>query len=515
MSIGEEVILVVDFGSQYAHLIARRIRELKVYSEIVFPDITEKEIEKIAPKGIIFSGGPRSVYEKDAPLLTDDVFDYLIRKDIPILGICYGHQLIALKMGGNVKGEKKKEYGIATVDILDPEGIFNDLENKETVWMSHGDQVFELPPGFVITSKTDNSPIAAFRSTSKKIYGLQWHPEVVHTKNGQKILSNFVYNVSGCKGTWDLSDFIEENVSKIRNKVGSGKAVIALSGGIDSSVAAAVAEKAIGNRLYAVFVDHGLLRKGEAEVVSKAFSGHDINFKKIDAKKRFFDKLFGVTDPEKKRMVIGEEFIRIFEEEAKKIGADFLVQGTIYPDIIESGRSQHADTIKSHHNVGGLPDSISFKEIIEPLRDLYKDEVREVGRRLGLPDKIIDQYPFPGPGLAVRITGPVTEENIRICREASSIVEEELEKASIENIWQAFAVTLEDKVVGVVGDQRKFGRIVALRIVESQDAMTANFKKLPWDVLEKISTRITNEVPEVVSVAYFISHKPPQTIEPC
>ncbi|NMC58578.1 MAG: glutamine-hydrolyzing GMP synthase [Candidatus Methanofastidiosa archaeon] len=515
MSIGEEVILVVDFGSQYAHLIARRIRELKVYSEIVFPDITEKEIEKIAPKGIIFSGGPRSVYEKDAPLLTDEVFDYLIRKYIPILGICYCHQLIALKMGGNVKGEKKKEYGIATVDILDQEGIFKDLENKETVWMSHGDQVFKLPPDFTITSKTDNSPIAAFRSTSKKIYGLQWHPEVVHTKNGQKILSNFVYDVCGCKGTWDLSDFIEENVIKIRNKIGSGKAVIALSGGVDSSVAAAVAEKAIGNRLYAVFVDHGLLRKGEAEVVSNAFSGHDINFKKIDAKKRFFDKLEGVTDPEKKRMIIGEEFIRIFEEEAKKIGADFLVQGTIYPDIIESGRSQHADTIKSHHNVGGLPDSISFKEIIEPLRDLYKDEVREVGRRLGLPDKIIDQYPFPGPGLAVRITGPVTEENIRICREASSIVEEELEKASIENIWQAFAVTLGDRVVGVVGDQRKFGRIVALRIVESQDAMTANFKKLPWDVLEKISTRITNEVPEVVSVAYFISHKPPQTIEPC
>ncbi|MFA5559391.1 MAG: glutamine-hydrolyzing GMP synthase [Methanofastidiosum sp.] len=512
---GEEVILVVDFGSQYAHLIARRVRELKVYSEIVFPEITVSEIEKISPKGIILSGGPRSVYEKDSPLLSDEVFDYIVKKEIPVLGICYGLQLIAFKMGGIVKGEKRKEYGTATVDILESEGIFKDLEKKETVWMSHGDQVFEIPPDFIVTSKTETSPIAAFRNSSKKIYGLQWHPEVVHTKNGKKILSNFVYNVCSCRGTWDLSDFIEETVKKIKSKIGNGRAVIALSGGVDSSVAAAITEKAIGNRLYAVFVDHGLLRKGEAEIVSKAFSGHDINFKKIDGKKRFFEKLDCVLDPEKKRMIIGEEFIRIFEEEAKKIGADFLVQGTIYPDIIESGISQHADTIKSHHNVGGLPESISFKEIIEPLRDLYKDEVREVGKKLGLPDKIINQYPFPGPGLAVRITGPVTEENIKICREASAIVEEELENASIENIWQAFAVTLEDKVVGVVGDQRKFGRVVGLRIVESQDAMTANFKKLPWVLLENISTRITNEIPEVVSVAYFISHKPPQTIEPC
>ncbi|NYT04237.1 MAG: glutamine-hydrolyzing GMP synthase, partial [Candidatus Methanofastidiosa archaeon] len=475
MSIEEEVILVVDFGSQYAHLIARRVRELKVYSEIVFPEITVPEIQKLSPKGIILSGGPRSVYEKDSPLLREDVFEYILKKDIPVLGICYGHQLLAFKMGGKVKGEKRKEYGIASVEILDSEGIFKDLEKKETVWMSHGDQVSELPPNFVVTSKTDTSPIAAFRNMDKNIYGLQWHPEVVHTKNGKKILSNFVYDVCNCRGSWDLSDFIEETINKIKNKIGDGNAIIALSGGVDSSVAASITEKAIGNRLYAVFVDHGLLRKGEADLVSKAFSGHDINFKKIDAKDRFFEKLDCITDPEKKRMIIGEEFIRIFEEEAKKIGAEFLVQGTIYPDIIESGRSQHADTIKSHHNVGGLPETISFKEILEPLKDLYKDEVREVGRKLGLPKKIIDQYPFPGPGLAVRITGPVTEENIRICRDASAIVEEELEKASIENIWQAFAVTLEDRVVGVVGDQRKFGRIVGLRIVESQDAMTANF----------------------------------------
>lgn len=515
MSVADEVILVVDFGSQYAHLIARRIRELKVYSQIVFPDISVSDIKKISPKGIILSGGPRSVYEKGAPLLTKEAFDYVIKEEIPLLGICYGHQLIALKLGGSVKDEKKKEYGIATVEILESEGLFDGMGKKETVWMSHGDQVYEIPPNFVITSKTGSSPVAAFRNSSKKIYGLQWHPEVVHTKNGKKILSNFVYNVCDCSGTWDLSDFIDENVKKINSIIGDGKAIIALSGGIDSTVAAAITEKAIGNRLYAVFVDHGLLRKGEAEIVSEAFAGHDINFKKIEAKNRFFKKLEGITDPEKKRMVIGEEFIRIFEEEAKAIEAEFLVQGTIYPDIIESGRSQHAETIKSHHNVGGLPETISFKEIIEPLRDLYKDEVREVGRKLGLPEKIIGQYPFPGPGLAVRITGPVTEENIRICREASAIVEEELEKASVENIWQAFAITLEDKVVGVVGDQRKFGRIVGLRIVESQDAMTANFKKLSWDVLETISTRITNEIPEVVSVAYFISHKPPQTIEPC
>jgi len=515
MNVGGEVILVIDFGSQYTHMIARRVRELGVYSKIVFPEITISEIKKYSPKGIILSGGPKSVYEKDSLSVSDEVFDYLVEKEIPILGICYGYQLIAYKMGGNVKGEKRKEYGITNVEILDSEGIFKDLERKETVWMSHSDQVFEIPPNFIVTSKTDTSPIAAFRNNSKKIYGLQWHPEVVHTKNGKKILSNFVYNVCNCNGTWNLSNFIEETIKNIKSKIGDGNAVIALSGGIDSSVAAAITEKAIGNRLYAVFVDHGLLRKGEAELVSKAFSGHDINFKKIDAKDRFFKKLNSITDPEKKRMIIGEEFIRIFEEEAKKIGADFLVQGTIYPDVIESGRSHHADTIKSHHNVGGLPESISFKEIIEPLRDLYKDEVREVGRKLGLPKKIIDQYPFPGPGLAVRITGPVTEENIKICRDASAIVEDELEKASIDNIWQAFAVTLEDRVVGVVGDQRKFGRIVGLRIVESQDAMTANFKKLPWDLLENISTRITNEIPEVVSVAYFISHKPPQTIEPC
>ncbi len=515
MSVEDEVILVVDFGSQYTHLIARRIRELKVYSQIVFPDVSVSDIEKVSPKGIILSGGPRSVYENNAPHLNSEAFDYIIKEGIPILGICYGHQLIALKLGGKVQDEKKKEYGTATVDILESEGIFDGLKKTETVWMSHGDQVYEIPQNFVVTSKSDTSPIAAFRNASKKIYGLQWHPEVVHTKNGKKILSNFVYNVCKCSGTWDLSDFIDENVKKINSIVKDGRAIIALSGGIDSTVAAAITEKAIGNRLYAVFVDHGLLRKGEAEIVSQAFAGHDINFKKIDAKKRFFKKLEGITDPEKKRMIIGEEFIRIFEEESKKIEAEFLVQGTIYPDIIESGRSQHAETIKSHHNVGGLPETISFKEIIEPLRELYKDEVREVGRKLGLPKKIIGQYPFPGPGLAVRITGPVTEENIRICRDASAIVDEELEKASVENIWQAFAITLEDKVVGVVGDQRKFGRIVGLRIVESQDAMTANFKKLSWDVLENISTRITNEIPEVVSVAYFISHKPPQTIEPC
>ena len=354
MSAEREIILVVDFGSQYTHLIARRVRELGVYSKIVFPEITIPEIKKLSPKGIILSGGPKSVYEKDSLNIGDEVFDYLVEKEIPILGICYGYQLIAYKMGGNVKREQRKEYGVANVEILDSEGIFKDLERKEIVWMSHSDQVFEIPPNFVVTSKTDTSPIAAFRNNSKTIYGLQWHPEVVHTKNGNKILSNFVYNVCNCEGTWNLSNFIEETVKNIKNKIGNGNAVIALSGGVDSAVAAAITEKAIGNRLYAVFVDHGLLRKGEAELVSKAFSNHNINFKKINAKDRFFKKLDSITDPEKKRMIIGEEFIRIFEEEARKIGADFLVQGTIYPDVIESGRSQHADTIKSHHNVGGF-----------------------------------------------------------------------------------------------------------------------------------------------------------------
>jgi len=506
------MIIVIDFGSQYTHLISRRVRELGVKSEIIFPFTELNTIKKMNPDGIILSGGPNSVYDKDAPRLNNDIWNWILEEDIPVLGLCYGLHLIAKRFNGEIGKSKRREYGVTSVTIKKSDRIFEGLEKKQRVWMSHGDKVLKLPENFEILASSENCRFASFRY--KNIYALQWHPEVVHTENGMKMLNNFLFKICRCEKDWDMEDFMKKTIGDIRKKIGDKKAIIALSGGVDSSIAAVLTSRAIGKNLTAVFVDTGLLRKNEGEHVEKICKEFKLKFLKIDAKDRFFEKLKGVKDTEMKRKIIGEEFIRIFEKEAKKENAEFLIQGTIYPDVIESG-SKTADTIKSHHNVGGLPENVDL-EIIEPLAYLYKDEVREIGKKLGIPNEIINQHPFPGPGLAVRITGEVNEENIKICREASYILEEELKKAGVfYDLWQAFAVVLEDRVVGVVGDQRKYGRIVALRIVESKDAMTANFAKLNWNLLEEISTKITNELPEVVSVAYFISNKPPQTIEPC
>jgi len=506
------MIIVIDFGSQYTHLISRRVRELGVKSEIIFPFTELNTIKKMNPDGIILSGGPNSVYDKDAPRLNNDIWNWILEEDIPVLGLCYGLHLIAKRFNGEIGKSKRREYGVTSVTIKKSDRIFEGLEKKQRVWMSHGDKVLKLPENFEILASSENCRFASFRY--KNIYALQWHPEVVHTENGMKMLNNFLFKICRCEKDWDMEDFMKKTIGDIRKKIGDKKAIIALSGGVDSSIAAVLTSRAIGKNLTAVFVDTGLLRKNEGEHVEKICKEFKLKFLKIDAKDRFFEKLKGVKDTEMKRKIIGEEFIRIFEKEAKKENAEFLIQGTIYPDVIESG-SKTADTIKSHHNVGGLPENVDL-EIIEPLAYLYKDEVREIGKKLGIPNEIINQHPFPGPGLAVRITGEVNEENIKICREASYILEEELKKAGVfYDLWQAFAVVLEDRVVGVVGDQRKYGRIVALRIVESVDAMTANFAKLNWNLLEEISTKITNELPEVVSVAYFISNKPPQTIEPC
>ncbi|HDN81466.1 MAG TPA: glutamine-hydrolyzing GMP synthase, partial [Methanomicrobia archaeon] len=503
---------VIDFGSQYTHLISRRVRELGVKSEIIFPFTELNTIKKMNPDGIILSGGPNSVYDKDAPRLNNDIWNWILEEDIPVLGLCYGLHLIAKRFNGEIGKSKRREYGVTSVTIKKSDRIFEGLEKKQRVWMSHGDKVLKLPENFEILASSENCRFASFRY--KNIYALQWHPEVVHTENGMKMLNNFLFKICRCEKDWDMEDFMKKTIGDIRKKIGDKKAIIALSGGVDSSIAAVLTSRAIGKNLTAVFVDTGLLRKNEGEHVEKICKEFKLKFLKIDAKDRFFEKLKGVKDTEMKRKIIGEEFIRIFEKEAKKENIEFLIQGTIYPDVIESG-SKTADTIKSHHNVGGLPENVDL-EIIEPLAYLYKDEVREIGKKLGIPNEIINQHPFPGPGLAVRITGEVNEENIKICREASYILEEELKKAGVfYDLWQAFAVVLEDRVVGVVGDQRKYGRIVALRIVESKDAMTANFAKLNWNLLEEISTKITNELPEVVSVAYFISNKPPQTIEPC
>jgi len=506
------MIIVIDFGSQYTHLISRRVRELGVKSEIIFPFTELNTIKKMNPDGIILSGGPNSVYDKDAPRLNNDIWNWILEEDIPVLGLCYGLHLIAKRFNGEIGKSKRREYGVTSVTIKKSDRIFEGLEKKQRVWMSHGDKVLKLPENFEILASSENCRFASFRY--KNIYALQWHPEVVHTENGMKMLNNFLFKICRCEKDWDMEDFMKKTIGDIRKKIGDKKAIIALSGGVDSSIAAVLTSRAIGKNLTAVFVDTGLLRKNEGEHVEKICKEFKLKFLKIDAKDRFFEKLKGVKDTEMKRKIIGEEFIRIFEKEAKKENIEFLIQGTIYPDVIESG-SKTADTIKSHHNVGGLPENVDL-EIIEPLAYLYKDEVREIGKKLGIPNEIINQHPFPGPGLAVRITGEVNEENIKICREASYILEEELKKAGVfYDLWQAFAVVLEDRVVGVVGDQRKYGRIVALRIVESVDAMTANFAKLNWNLLEEISTKITNELPEVVSVAYFISNKPPQTIEPC
>ena len=507
-------ILVLDFGGQYCNLISRRIRERKVYSEIVPCDITPEEIKELGKsmniKGLIMSGGPWSVYEKDAPKFDSRILEI----NIPILGLCYGHQLITYFSNGKVNPGSKKEYGIAYVTIDKPLGVLKELDQKEKVWMSHGDTVNELHEDYEMLAFTESCPIAAFRHKKKQIYGLQWHPEVVHTENGAKMLRNFIFEVCKCEANWKPESLIDKAVQEIRETVGGETAIIGLSGGIDSSVATFMATKAIGERLLAIYVDHGFMRLGETEFVENTFKGLGVNVVAIHAQERFLKRLIGVIDPEEKRKIIGEEFIRVFEEAAKKIAADYLIQGTIYPDRIESGFRKHSDTIKTHHNVGGLPEDIEFKTIIEPLRDLYKDEVREVAKIMGLPDELVRRQPFPGPGLAVRIVGELTKERTNLVRKADKIVTDEVEKSGLgDYLWQYFAVLTNTKSTGVKGDSRAYGFTVAVRIVESKEAMTAGFARIPYDVLERISTRITNELPQVTRVVYDITHKPPATIE--
>jgi GMP synthase (glutamine-hydrolysing) len=509
-----DTILVLDFGGQYCHLIGRRIREHGVYSEIVAHDITPDEIkllsEKFNVKGLIFSGGPASVYEHNAPRPDPHILDL----DSPILGLCYGHQLIAQMVGGKVEPAEQREYGIAYVAIDKPVGVLKGLSKKERVWMSHGDTVFKMPAKFEVLAHTENCPVAAFRHKEKPIYGLQWHPEVIHTEKGTQMLRNFIFEVCKCEANWKMEDIIGKMVEGVKGDVGKGKAIIALSGGIDSSVATAIAAKALDNRLTAVFVDHGFMRESEPDFVRDTFQKLKVNLIIADAQKRFLEKLKGVADPERKRKIIGEEFIRVFEEIAEKAGAEYLIQGTIYPDRIESGFRKFSDKIKTHHNVAGLPTKIKFKKIVEPLRDLYKDEVRKVAKILGLPKEIVFRQPFPGPGLAVRIIGELTEEKVKIAKKADKIVREEIERSGLEeNLWQYFAVLTDTRATGVKGDARAYGYVVALRIVESREAMTASFAKIPYEVLERISTRITNEIPEITRVVYDITHKPPATIE--
>jgi len=509
-----DTILVLDFGGQYCHLIGRRIREHGVYSEIVPQDITADEIkrlnEKLNVKGLILSGGPSSVYEPNAPRLDPRILEL----NLPVLGLCYGHQLVAQMINGRVEPAACKEYGIAQVTIDKPIGVLAGLSSKEKVWMSHGDTVFAMPSGFEVLAHTESCPVAAFKHKDRPIYGLQWHPEVIHTENGMRMLHNFIFEVCKCKANWQMEDLIAKMIKEIKAETGEGKAVIGLSGGIDSSVATALAAQALNDRLTAVFVDHGFMREGEPEAIRDAFKKFKINFVIANAQERFMEKLKGVTDPEKKRKIIGEEFIRVFEEIAEKTGADYLIQGTIYPDRIESGFRKHSEKIKTHHNVAGLPSKIKFKKILEPLRDLYKDEVRKVAKMLGLPREIVSRQPFPGPGLAVRIIGELTEEKVRIAKKADRIVREEIEKGGLEeNLWQYFAVLTDTKATGVKGDARAYGYVVAVRAAESREAMTASFAKIPYPVLEKISTRITNEIPEVTRVVYDVTHKPPATIE--
>lgn len=506
-----DFVLVIDFGSQYTQLIARRVRELGVYSEIKPYFTPTDEIRRSAPKAIILSGGPASVFDEGAPTIGRELFEL----GIPVLGICYGMQLMAHLLGGRVEESPRREFGPAELRIKEQQGIFEGMGPVLRVWMSHGDRILELPPGFVSVAESDNSPVASMRHKSLPLFGTQFHPEVVHTERGKDILANFVFGVAGCQSGWTPRSFVVQAAEDIRKRVRDGKAICALSGGVDSAVAALIVERAVPGSLHPVFVDTGLMRKGEVAEVIGAFTSIGFRVKVVDAGDRFFRRLAGVVDPEEKRKVVGEEFIRIFEEEAREVqGARFLVQGTLYPDVIESVSVKGPSAvIKTHHNVGGLPEKMGL-ELIEPLRELFKDEVREVGRELGLPPEILERHPFPGPGLAIRILGEVTPESAGMLREADAIFIEEIRRAGIyRDIWQAFAVLLPVRSVGVMGDERTYDRVVALRAVTSTDGMTAEWARIPYDVLERASARIINEVAGVGRVVYDISTKPPSTIE--
>lgn len=506
-----EFILILDFGSQYTQLIARRIREIGVYSEIQPFNFPIAEIERLKPKGIILSGGPASVYANGSPQVDVKLFEL----GIPILGICYGLQLIAYKLGGEVDRFAKREYGKAILKIEKDDDLFYGLNSNTIVWMSHGDALLKAPDGFDVIAQTENSPICAIRNKEKKIYGVQFHPEVAHTEKGSEILKNFVYRICGCQGGWNAESFIENSIREIKEIVGDKKVICGVSGGVDSTVLAVLLTKAIDKNLIAIYIDSGLMRKNESKEIVEMFNKLGVNLHYVDAGEIFLDRLRGVVDPEIKRKIIGHTFIEIFEREAEKFqDVEFLAQGTLYPDVIESvSYKGPSSKIKTHHNVGGLPEKMKFK-LIEPFKELFKDEVRNIGKALGLDDEILNRHPFPGPGLAVRIVGEITYEKLEILRNADEIFIEEIKKANLyDKIWQAFAVLLPVKSVGVMGDERSYEYVVALRAVTSQDGMTADWVKLPYDVLERVSSRIVNEVKGVNRVVYDITTKPPATIE--
>ncbi|NMM65452.1 glutamine-hydrolyzing GMP synthase [Clostridium sp. P21] len=505
-----ELVLVVDFGGQYNQTIARRVRENNVYCEIIPYTYTIDKIKEKNPKGIIFTGGPNSVYGEGAPRIDKEIFNL----GVPVLGICYGEQLIAYTLGGKVESPDVREYGKANVKLNSKSALFDGMDEEQSCWMSHTDYVSHAPEGFNVIGTTSQCPVAAMENTEKKIYGVQFHPEVEHTPFGKKMFSNFLFKVCNLKGDWSMSSFAEEQIKAIKEKVGDKKVICALSGGVDSSVAAVLVHKAIGKQLTCIFVDHGLLRKDEGDQVETIFKKQfDMNLIRVNAKDRFLGKLKGVSDPERKRKIIGEEFIRVFEEEANKLGEiSFLVQGTIYPDVVESGTNTSA-TIKSHHNVGGLPEDMQFK-LIEPLRELFKDEVRAVGEELGIPHKLVWRQPFPGPGLAIRVLGEITEEKLEITREADAIFREEIANAKLdESIWQYFACLPNIRSVGVMGDERTYCHTIALRAVTSSDAMTSEWARIPYEVLDIVSRRIVNEVHGVNRIVYDVTSKPPATIE--
>ena len=509
-----EMVIVIDFGGQYNQLVARRVRECNVYCEIYSYKTDIEKIKAMNPKGIILTGGPNSCYEPGAPSCTDELFNL----GIPVLGLCYGAQLMMHVLGGKVEKAPVREYGKTEVMVETSSPLFTDVTPNTICWMSHFDYISKVAPGFDICAHTADCPVAAAENRDKNLYAIQFHPEVLHTQEGKKMLSNFVRGVCGCSGDWKMDAFVENTIKEIRAKVGNGKVLLALSGGVDSSVAAGLLSRAIGKQLTCVFVDHGLLRKNEGDEVEQVFGPNgqfDLNFIRVNAQERYYSKLAGVTEPERKRKIIGEEFIRVFEEEAKKIGAvDFLAQGTIYPDVVESGLGGESAVIKSHHNVGGLPDYVDFKEIIEPLRNLFKDEVRKAGLELGIPEKLVFRQPFPGPGLGIRIIGEVTAEKVRIVQDADYIYREEIAKAGLDrSIGQYFAALTNMRSVGVMGDERTYDYAVALRAVNTVDFMTAEAAEIPFDVLQTVMSRIINEVRGVNRVFYDLTSKPPGTIE--